>query len=48
MGSKRTETHELKTTSGKLEKEMRAAAKDLEFERAAILRDKLLEVKAKL
>ncbi len=31
-----------------LEKEMKAAAKDLQFERAAILRDKLLEVRAKL
>ncbi len=31
-----------------LEKEMRAAAKDLAFEKAAILRDRLLEVKAKL
>lgn len=39
---------ELAEYAGKLEKEMRAAAKDLEFERAAILRDKLLEVKAKL
>ena len=31
-----------------LEKEMKAAAKDLQFERAAVLRDRLLEVRAKL
>jgi excinuclease UvrABC helicase subunit UvrB len=31
-----------------LEKEMKAAAKDLQFERAALLRDKLIEVRAKL
>lgn len=31
-----------------LEKEMKAAAKDLQFERAALLRDRLLEVRAKL
>ena len=34
--------------AAKLEKEMRAAAKDLQFERAAILRDRLLEVRAKI
>jgi excinuclease ABC subunit B len=32
----------------KLEKEMRKAAKDLQFEKAAVLRDRLLEVKAML
>ena len=32
----------------KLEKEMRDAAKDLLFERAAVLRDRLLEVRSKL
>ncbi|MBR3719996.1 MAG: excinuclease ABC subunit UvrB [Firmicutes bacterium] len=31
-----------------LEKEMKAAATDLQFERAAVLRDRLLEVRAKL
>ena len=31
-----------------LEKEMRAAAKDLQFERAAILRDRLLEIRAEI
>ncbi len=31
-----------------LEKEMRAAAEDLQFERAAVLRDQILEYKAKL
>ncbi len=31
-----------------LEKEMKAAAKDLQFERAAILRDRLLEIRAEL
>ena len=39
---------ELKEYSVKLEKEMREAAKALEFERAAVLRDRLLEVRAKL
>ncbi|MBQ2084373.1 MAG: excinuclease ABC subunit UvrB, partial [Firmicutes bacterium] len=39
---------ELTDYAKKLEKEMKAAAKDLQFERAAILRDKLLEVRAKL
>ncbi|MBO4880203.1 MAG: excinuclease ABC subunit UvrB [Firmicutes bacterium] len=39
---------ELHDYAKKLEKEMKAAAKDLQFERAAILRDKLLEVRAKL
>ena len=31
-----------------LEKEMRQAAEDLQFERAAMLRDKVFEYKAKL
>jgi excinuclease UvrABC helicase subunit UvrB len=31
-----------------LEKEMRKAAKDLQFERAAIFRDRLLEIRAEL
>ena len=35
-------------TAAKLEKEMRQAAKDLLFERAAVLRDRLLEVRSKL
>jgi excinuclease ABC subunit B len=39
---------ELMNYAKMLEKEMKAAAKDLQFERAAILRDKLLEVRAKL
>ena len=39
---------ELADYAKKLEKEMKAAAKDLQFERAAMLRDKLLEVRAKL
>ena len=39
---------ELSDYANKLEKEMRAAAKDLLFERAAVLRDRLLEVRAKL
>ncbi len=39
---------ELKDYAAKLEKEMRAAAKDLQFERAALLRDRMLEVRAKL
>ena len=40
--------HELSDYAAKLEKEMRAAAKDLLFERAAVLRDRLLEVRSKL
>ena len=39
---------ELADYAAKLEKEMRAAAKDLLFERAAVLRDRLLEVRSKL
>ena len=39
---------ELSDYAAKLEKEMRAAAKDLLFERAAVLRDRLLEVRSKL
>ncbi len=39
---------ELREYAGKLEKEMRSAAKDLQFERAAVLRDRLLEVRSKL
>ena len=39
---------ELHDYAKKLEKEMKTAAKDLQFERAAILRDKLLEVRSKL
>ena len=39
---------ELSDYAAKLEKEMHAAAKDLLFERAAVLRDRLLEVRAKL
>lgn len=38
---------ELSEYASKLEKEMRKAAKDLQFERAAFLRDRLLEVRAK-
>ena len=39
---------ELKDYAAKLEKEMKAAAKDLQFERAAMLRDRMMEVRAKL
>ncbi len=39
---------ELADYAVKLEKEMRAAAKELQFEKAALLRDRLLEVKSKL
>lgn len=39
---------ELGEYASKLEKEMREAAKNLEFEKAAILRDRLLEVRSKL
>ena len=39
---------ELKEYVGILEKEMRIAADDLQFERAAILRDRILEYKAEL
>ena len=39
---------ELSAYAAKLEKEMRKAAKDLQFERAALLRDRLLEVKTRL
>lgn len=39
---------ELAEYAAKLETEMRKAAKDLEFEKASILRDRLFEVKAKL
>ena len=39
---------ELSEYASKLEKEMRKAAQDLLFERAAVLRDRLLEVRAKL
>ncbi|MCF0151015.1 MAG: UvrB/UvrC motif-containing protein [Firmicutes bacterium] len=39
---------ELKDYALKLEKEMKEAAKDLQFERAALLRDRMLEVRAKL
>ena len=39
---------ELKEYVGILEKEMRVAADDLQFERAAILRDRILEYKAEL
>ena len=39
---------ELKEYADDLEKEMREAARALEFERAALLRDRLLEVRAKL
>ncbi len=39
---------ELKDYADKLEKEMKEAAKALEFERAAVLRDRLLDVRAKI
>ena len=39
---------ELGSYAAELEKEMRKAAKNLEFERAAVLRDRLLDVRAKL
>jgi len=39
---------ELGDYSSKLEKEMKKAASNLEFERAAVLRDRLLEVKSRL
>ena len=39
---------ELADYAAKLEKEMKEAAKDLQFERAAMLRDRMLEVRAKL
>ena len=39
---------ELLEYAAKLEKEMRAAAKDLQFERAALLRDRMLEVRARI
>ena len=39
---------ELGDYASKLEKEMRKAASELQFERAAVLRDRLLEVRAKL
>ena len=39
---------ELSDYASKLEKEMRKAAQDLLFERAAVLRDRLLEVRSKL
>ncbi len=39
---------ELGDYAAKLEKEMRSAAKNLEFERAAVLRDRLLDVRARL
>jgi len=39
---------ELKDWAGRIEKEMRAAAKELEFERAAQLRDLLIEMKSNL
>ncbi|MBQ1906684.1 MAG: excinuclease ABC subunit UvrB [Firmicutes bacterium] len=39
---------ELADYASKLEKEMREAAKDLQFERAAMLRDRMLEVRARL
>ena len=39
---------ELGEYASKLEKEMRKAASDLQFERAAVLRDRLLEIKSKL
>ncbi len=39
---------ELMDYAARLEKEMRAAAKDLQFERAAMLRDRMMEVRAKL
>ncbi len=39
---------ELADYAARLDKEMRAAAKALEFERAAVLRDRLLEVRSKI
>ena len=39
---------ELKDWIGRLEKEMRQAAKELDFERAAELRDLMLEMRAQL
>lgn len=39
---------ELGEYASELEKEMRSAAKNLEFERAAVLRDRLLDVRAKI
>jgi excinuclease ABC subunit B len=39
---------ELKDYAAKLEKEMKAAAKDLQFERAAMLRDRMMEVRARI
>jgi len=39
---------ELLEYSKLLEKEMRSAAKDLQFERAAVLRDRLLEIRARI
>ncbi len=39
---------ELADYAAKLDREMRAAAKELQFERAALLRDRLLEVKSRL
>ena len=36
---------ELKDNIKRLDKEMKAAARDLQFERAAQLRDKILELK---
>ncbi len=39
---------EMKEYAARLEKEMRLAARELQFERAAILRDRLLEVRSKL
>jgi excinuclease ABC subunit B len=42
-------THEeLETQAQKIEKEMKQAAKDLQFERAAELRDKLAEIRSRL
>ena len=38
----------LKENIKKLEKEMKAAARDLQFERAAQLRDKIFEYKVRL
>jgi excinuclease ABC subunit B len=39
---------ELRDWVGRVEKEMRAAAKELDFERAAQLRDLLIEMKSSL